>query len=274
MKTNTQRLLASAILGLFAYNTAIAAPVTVIDFGESTAYVTSNQNLGGNGAASFSTSVISPSSPDYVGTALWGGARYGASSGMDTWAIMDDWTSTGFDSIRGRVGSATAGTPGTYVAMFSATQNFTIDNAESSFFLKGRRDGGQTVAGVTGVRWLLQDTSNNYYVSALNDSANAQFGNAYASNPGVTGSSLVDLAWFDYTFTTGVIGSAIADEATFFSSTEFKSAGFNYVAQRTGNGAIDMSFADFNVVAIPEPSSLVLLGIAGLCVGLFLRRRR
>jgi len=188
---------------------------------------------------------------------------------------MNDWASAGGnDSIRGRVGSAAAGTPGTYVAMFTGNQTFSIDNtANSSFFLRGRRDGGGTVAGVTGVRWLLQDTSNNYYVSALNDSTNAQFGNAYASNPGVTGSSLVGLEWFNYTFTSGAIGAAITDEATFFGSTQFIAAGFNYVTQRTASGAIDMSFADFNVVAVPEPTTWALLA-GSLTTLMVLRRRR
>lgn len=251
-----------------------SAQLLVVDYGPSTTYVTADRSLTGNGGANFSTTVISPSSPNYVGPAFWGGARYGASSGMDTWAIMNDYASAGGnDAIRGRVGSAAAGTPGTYVAMFSGSQNFTIDNtANSSFFLRGRRDGGGTVAGVTGVRWLLQDTSNNYYVSALNDSANAQFGNAYASNPGVTGSSLVGLDWYNYTFTSGAVGSAIADEATFFGSTQFKSAGFNYVTQRTNSGAIDMMFADFNVVAVPEPATWALL-VGGLIALMVYRHR-
>ena len=271
---NNSRFFVTAMTGLFAVFATARAQITVVDFGESSTYVTSSQNLtGGNG--SFTTDVISPAAVNYSGPAFWGGVN----RGMDTWQLTDNnegFSSTGdFDNIRGRLGTAEIGVSATYAFMFSASQTFEIDNTDSSFFLKARRVGGQTEAGVTGVRWMLRDIDDNYYVSALNDTSAAQFSETYAQNTGVTGSSLVDLSWFNYTFGTGAVGSGITDTTAFFAGTQFDAAGFNYTAKRvSGAGAIEMQFADFTVVAIPEPSTLALLGIAGLCAGLFARRRR
>ena len=263
-----KKLLLTSITAVAALLSTAQAQITVVDFGESSTYVTSSQNLA-DGNGSFSTSNISPAA-NYSGPAFWGGV----SRGMDTWQLTDNnegFSTTGdFDNIRGRLGTAAIGVSATYAFMFSASQTFAIDNTtDSSFYLNARRVGGQTEAGVTGVRWLLRDTDNNYYVSALNDTTAAQYSGAYSETSGVTQSSLLGIDWFNYTFTSGVVGASVGNTSTFFGETQFDAAGFNYTAKRvTSASAIEMQFADFTVVAIPEPSTLVLmvLGFAGALI--------
>ena len=271
---NNSRLFVTAMTGLFAVFATARAQITVVDFGPTDEYVTANQGLiGGNG--SFSVSNISPAT-NYAGPAFWGGIVYNVGGTAPTWAIMDNYGSAGnLDGIRGSRQSMAIGDSATYAFMFSGTETFSIDNtSNSSFFLNARRDGGQNGSN-TGIRWILRDTDGDYFVSALDNGSSAQFSGAYDPDGGVTQSSLLGINWFEYTFTTGVVGSQIANNSNFFGSTEFTAAGFHYTASRvTGGGGLDMIFTDFTVVAIPEPSTLALLGIAGLCAGLFARRRR
>jgi len=269
-----KKLITTLAVGV-VLSTAAFAQNTIVDFGESTTYVTGNENLAAGGNGAYITSNISPAS-GYTGPTFTGGVLLSTGDGASTWQIANDYATTGSnDAIRFRTANVAGGVSATFVGMFAGSQTFSIDNtANSSFFLNGRRDGGQTGAGITGVRWLLQDTGGRYYVSALNETAAAQFSGSYSGTSGVTGSSLVGLDWFNYTFGDASIGSAIADEVAFFGSTQFSAAGFNYTAARVSSpNAIDMSFADFSVVAIPEPSSFAALG--GLAVlGLAASRRR
>lgn len=270
----TPKKLLPLIVAALALPAAAFAQITVVNFGESTTYVTASQNLaGGNG--SFSTANISPAA-NYSGPTFWGGITYSVGGGAATWQLADNYSgSGGNDAIRGSRSSMVIGDSATYVFMFNGSQSFGIDNANSSFYLNARRDGGQNDT-TTGLRWILRDTVGNYYVSALNNTAGAQFSGLYSGSSGVSQSSLVGLNWFSYTFASAAVGGSIADTADFFANTQFDAAGFQYVAKRvTSSGGLDMQFADFTVTAIPEPSSFAALaGLAGLGFVALRRRRR
>jgi hypothetical protein len=262
------RILSALLLAILP---AIAsAQFIVVDFGPSATYVTANQNLtGGNNG--FSTALISPST-GYSGPSFWGGVAGSDGFGMSTWAIMDNYGTAGdLDVIRGARSGVAVGISATYAIMFSGTQQFTIDDtSDSAMSLKARRDGGQTEAGVTGIRWLLRDTDGNYFISALNDSAAAQFSNTWANNSPVTATALSNLSWFSYTFSTAAIGAA----ASGLQDRTFDAAGFHYTAKRvTSTGGLDMSFGEFSVTAIPEPGAYAAL-LGGLGLLLVLARRR
>jgi|GEM_PF-5189253 len=274
-------------LGILAAAAVGANAVTIVDFGESNSYVSANVSLvspsSPAGNFDFSSSNISPAS-GYSGPTFWGGAIITAGNGTGTaatnWRIFDNDSNTGnFDAIQVQKNSIDTGSRYYMTFIFSSTAgNFTIDNTSSSTFtLNARRNGGSTISSTTGLRWVLQDTANNYYISELNDGTAAQFGSSYASGTtAVSQSSLVTgVSWFNYNPASGIlggIGSAISDQATFFGTTQFKSAGFWYGAGRSTNGNIDMHFADFSLTAVPEPTTWALL--AGSLTTLMIFRRR
>lgn len=244
---------------LYVLSAAIATPfvvkaeIFVVSYGPSTTYVTEDLEFrGGNGE--FLQTIISPST-GYTGPAFFGGFRSSNDGLLTHLGLFNEYgTAGGNDTIRAaQWQGVSVGDVLTSVVMFPTATTFTMDNTEASyFFLGARRQGGQTEMGVTGVRWVLRDTSGNFYISRLDDTPGAQFLDTFENNMGATGLNLLDMNWYDYSFSDGVIGAQIADVPGLFGRTEFDAAGFHYTAKRVSSGGgLDMLFAIFEVAAIP-----------------------
>lgn len=254
---------------------------TLLNF-DGTNYVTATNLMQSNGLTSYYSGASITPLTNYSGPAFFGGWSLSSGS-ISVNAIADNSSSAGGrDPWRFRSSSIATNETAFNLMVFAKgqfsdpqaqTNGFTL-NSSSSFTLGASRVGGQTLTDATngtGLRWVLQ-SGTNFYISALNNSAAAQFGLGYTN---LASGDLTGLSWFNYNPATSI--SAIGSTASLnFETLVFDSAGVLYKAARvTSSGNIEMQYGQFLVdaTAVPEPSTVALLA-SSLAALTALRRRR
>jgi len=263
----------------FAAASILHADVVVLYDGDNNSYTSADQTLSGSGIGGFTT--LLSTSGSYTGPTVYGGTEVSGTTLSGTNFRVDDNNSntSASDALFWN-----AGGPGQIYGtfLFDASQTFQLDDT-SSFRLNARRTGGRNfTAGEaddpTGIRWVLREEgTGNYYISEMNQSNEAQYSNAYDPNWGastVAETAPETLSWFNYTPGSGINTGIGAAAALDFNSASFDQGGFFYSNGRNVGGSLIMEFAQFEINAIPEPSTFALVGLTGLAALFAVRRRR
>lgn len=266
------------ILAVFLMNSAVfAAPVSVVDYG-SNSYVTADANMTTyltTGGYSITTA-LSPSS-GYTGPTFYGGYGRSNNGSVDTPRIVNDQLGVGADVM-----GWTEGSLGTVDRMYGSVMFLQSD------FLGGLNSGtvsmdAASVFSINTAKAFVPDQNGFIRFLVIEDGIE-YISDATSFTTGTTGSwsektiTLSDPSsqnWYTYNrngSTAEYTGSGTLTSLNFDNVT---GVGFNFSTVATvTNGAGRIYVDQFSVTAIPEPSSLMLLGLAGLGAALFLRRRR
>jgi hypothetical protein len=259
-----------------------AAEVVVLFDSDNNQATYTTVDINGLPEGSWETPLLSNSlNSNWNGPAIYGGvvAEGFASSSISLAIDNNNANTNNADAIRWGYNSADGVDDSIFGAfLFDASKDFSLDST-SQFRLNARRTGGRDTGGTTpGIRWVLRDaTSGDYYISELNSSTAAMYGGGYVADWGsstVTESGPETLNWFNYDPSGSGI-SAIGSSASLdFNASTFDQGGFFYANTRNATGSLIMEFAQFEVVAIPEPGTFALMGLAGLAALIVARRRR
>jgi hypothetical protein len=296
MKLNPKFAILTSLAAIFVASTAITHAQSVVNWGPSPLYVTSVMNLDGfstNNNRAFSlTTAFSPSltSPGAgFSTTFYGGAEgfrtdIVSTVGFQSMAVQNDAGPGSVDQMQTTVRIARAEPTSAQVKNASlflfrkddflgggATNNVALDNSSVfSYAVTPNYNGdNRRTSFVVGVGGTVTPT---FYRSALFASP----ANSVVTSTSVNFSSL---SWFEYDPVTQINISSAVSATPVFSNVSW--LGIYGESTRNGRGTSETNFDDarvtlsqFEVVAIPEPSTVVLMTamFAGLVV--VLRRRR
>lgn len=245
-----------------------AADATLISYGGDV--VSKTQNLtrgwslsGSTATVSFSdASALSPAS-DYTGPEFFGGASSSitgsatTSSNGNSAAVQQQ--DSGFDRISltyniGNDDPSAKTMESAGLVYFKTGTGFDVSSNDAFSADVSNAFGGSTAA----ARWLVRDGSGSLYVS----NETFAFGGASSSNLTGTTWALLDTSGSDFFQTYGSFGS--------LSLTGLTGAGVYYEGVRNGltstGNANGTGFRVNQFEVVPEPASLVLLGLGGLCL--------
>lgn len=258
-------LLASA----FLFVQSATAADTIVSWGPSPGYVGGHTNTVGlvSGAVSFSDTIArSPGAPypngESSGT-FYGGAISTNASGITIWRITNGATSTNDSITFGGPMAASETLTSLYVwkkADFLAGYHTQASNITSFGTTLQHTGSGSLLAG--SARWVVQ-VEGAYYVSA-----------AFSTTTTATQYTLSDLSsvsWFSINPSVSLTTIGAQWNSPDFS--DVSSVGLWWQLSATGSVATAAgNISEFNVTAIPEPSSVALLA-GGLAAGIALMTR-
>lgn len=279
MKTTTKTIL-TFLTGVVSFASILHGSITLIDWGgpgmaSSDTNFTLPTTPTDNGTTrtweySASTALV-PTAVNYAGPTIYGALQTdNATDGPSniTNALVDDRTGTNDDRITTLHNSTTVGDLIRGLVFFQksdflngSSDTLTFDATSSAIIsVLGQNGAG----GSNGTKLAVLDGTT-WYVS------NSTFG-GFSGNLNISDLSIETFASYDPT------GAPLDPTPSSFTTagstfTDIQAVGYYFNLGNASAGSAGMSITSIEITAIPEPSTFALLGLAGLAVVMFRRRK-